>query len=455
MFDLVRKQCQGHYFLRDFNIPFPMMVRGEGNYLVDADGNRYIDSTSGIAVVNIGHGNERVSRVMYEQARTLAFTTTVLFSNPTQYELSDRIASMAPGDLNTTYFTSGGSESAETAIKLARQYHLARGKTNKILVIGRWQGYHGNTLGALSVSGYTGRRLPYVPYLLPFPHIVPCYCYRCPFEKAYPSCGMACAYDLQRVIDQYGADNISAFFAEPIVGAAIGAAVPPPEYFRIIREICDRNDVLFVSDEVMCGFGRTGKNFRIEHWGVIPDMIMTAKGMAGGYVPIGGVIVRDSIKEVFIEKKMPFNHGYTYSGNPLCCRVANEVLAIIEEEHLVEQAAEKGDHLFLQGKRLLNHPVVGDVRGKGLLMGIELVEDSKTKIDFDPAFNASGKLFNLCLQRGIVIYPCSGSINGVKGNHFLICPPFTISYKEIEAIIKRLDEALEEFEAKNLSNRGH
>ncbi len=449
MSEWLKRQQEGHYFVRDFNVPFPWMIRGEGNYLVDADGNRYIDSTSGIAVVNIGHANERVAKVMYEQARTLTFTTTVLFASPVQYEVSDRIAAMAPGDLNTTYFTSGGSESAETAIKLARQYHLAKGKATKALVIGRWQGYHGNTLGALSVSGYTGRRVPYVPYLLPFPHIVPCYCYRCPFGKAYPSCGIACAYDLQRVIDQYGADNISAFFAEPIVGAAIGAAVPPPEYFPIIREICDRNDILFVSDEVMCGFGRTGKNFGIEHWSVIPDMIMSAKGMAGGYVPVGGVTVRDKIKEVFISKKMPFNHGYTYSGNPLCCRVASEVLAIIAEERLVEQAAQKGDYLFQQAKKLLSHPVVGDVRGKGLLMGVELVKDAKTKEPFDPVFNASGKLFDLCLKKRFVIYPCSGSINGVRGNHFLVCPPFTISNEEIEQIIERLDDALREFESES------
>jgi adenosylmethionine-8-amino-7-oxononanoate aminotransferase len=446
MIDLIERQREGHYFLRDFGIPFPMMVRGEGNYLIDVEGNRYIDSTSGIAVVNIGHANQRVANAMFNQATTLTFTTTVLFSNPIHYELSDRIAAMTPGNLNTTFFTSGGSESAETAIKLARQYHLARGKGNKILVIGRWQGYHGNTLGALSVSGYTGRRLPYTPYLLPFPHIVPCYCYRCPFEMAYPECGVACAYDLQRVIDQYGPDNMSAFFAEPIVGAAMGATVPPPEYFQIIREICNRNDILFVCDEVMCGFGRTGKNFGIEHWGIVPDMIMTAKGMAGGYVPIGAVTVTDAIKEVFIQKKMPFNHGYTYSGNPLCCRVANEVLAIINEENLVVQVAQKGDYFFEQAKTLRKNTVVGDIRGKGLLMGIELVKDPKSKEPFDPSFNASGLLFDLCMKKGIIIYPCSGSINGIRGNHFLLCPPFTISHEEIEQIIRRLDEALQEFE---------
>jgi len=446
MLNSIQKQREGHYFVRDFNFPFLTMVRGEGNYIIDINGNRYIDSTSGIAVVNIGHANPRVAKVTYDQAMTLTFTTTVLFSNPTQYELSDRIASMTPGDLNTTFFTSGGSESAETAIKLARQYHVARGRANKTLVIARWQSFHGNTLGALSVSGLTGRRTPYNPYLLPFPHIVPCYCYRCPFEKTYPECGISCAYDLQRVINQYGADNTSTFFAEPIVGAAMGATVPPPEYFGIIREICNRNDILLVSDEVICGFGRTGTNFGIQHWDVVPDILLTAKGMSGGYAPIGGVTVNDAIKEVFVREKMPFNHGYTYSGNPLCCRIANEVLAVIAEEDLVRQVREKGNYFFKQAQKLREYTTVGDVRGKGLLMGIELVKNARTKEPFNAELNVSGLLFNLCLKKGIIIYPCSGVIDGVRGNHFLLCPPFTILYEEIDQIIDKLSKALGELE---------
>jgi adenosylmethionine-8-amino-7-oxononanoate aminotransferase len=443
---VIEQQQKGNYFVRDFNSPFHSMVRGEGVYLFDREGRKYFDATSGIAVVNIGHGRKRVVARIADQAQTLAFTTTVLFSSPVMFELADQVAAMAPGDLNTTFFTSGGSESNETAIKLARQYHLIRGKTSKHLVISRWQSFHGTSLSTLAVSGLTSRRKAFQPYFTGVEHIAPNYCYRCPFDVEYPKCNVRCARDLERVIEQHGADNVSAFIAEPVVGAAMGAVNPPPEYFPIIRDICTRHDVLFISDEVICGFGRTGQNFGIEHWGVVPDMMSTAKGMAGGYVPLGGVTVNDRIKRAFIDAKTPFIHGYTFSAGPTCCAAGSEVLKIIQEEKLVARVAELEPYFFEQGRKLLRHKVVGDVRGKGLFMGVELVKDADTKEPFPVELHASKVLFDLCYASQIIIYPGSGTVNGTRGEHFLVCPPFTSTKEAIAEYFTGLDKALSRFE---------
>lgn len=443
---MIEQQQRGHYFVRDFNTPYHSIVRGEGTYIFDAAGRKYFDATSGIAVVNIGHGRQRVVARIAEQAQTLAFTTTVLFSSPVMFELADQVAEMAPGDLNTTFFTSGGSESNETAIKLARQYHLIRGKPSKCMVIARWQSFHGTTLSTLGISGLTGRRKAFQPYFTGVDHIAPAYCYRCPYDLEYPKCSVKCARDLERVIEQHGPENVSAFIAEPVVGAAMGGTTPPPEYFPIIREICTRHDVLFIADEVICGFGRTGKNFGIDHWGVVPDVITTAKGMASGYVPLGGVTVSDGIKQAFIDARLPFMHGYTFSAGPTGCAAGSEVLKIIQEERLVARVAELEPFFFEQGRSLLKHKVVGDVRGKGLFMGIELVKDASTKEPFPADAHASHKLFDLCFANQLIVYPGSGSINGVRGDHFLVCPPFTSTKEAIAEYFTGLDRALSLFE---------
>jgi adenosylmethionine-8-amino-7-oxononanoate aminotransferase len=321
-----------------------------------------------------------------------------------------------------------------------------QGKISKSLVIARWQSFHGTTLFALGASGLTGRRKAFQPYFTGVEHIAPNYCYRCPYDLVYPECSVKCARDLERIIDQYGAENISAFIAEPLVGAAMGGVCPPQEYFPIIREICNRHDILFICDEVICGFGRTGRNFGIEHWGVIPDILTTAKGMASGYVPLGGVTVNDRIKKAFIESKMPFMHGYTFSANPTCCAAGSEVLKIIKEEGLVGRVAEMETFFFEQGHFLLTSEVVGDVRGKGLFMGVEIVKNSTTKEPFPPQARAIRKLFDICFEDQIIIYPCTGSINGVKGDHFLVCPPFTSSKDAIGDYFEGLRRAISRFE---------
>lgn len=431
-----------HIFRRDMARHYPLLVRGDGAYVWDDAGRRYLDATSGISVSCIGHGRARVADALRRQAVTLAYATSGYFTNRPAEELAEQVSRLAPGDLNSVIFTTGGSESVETALKLARRYHLERGHPQKHLVIGRWAGYHGATLGALSVTGHTPRRRPYTPYLLPFPHIEPAYCYRCPFGLSYPACALACAHDLERAILRAGPENVSAFIAEPIVGAAAGATVPPPEYFGIVRAICDRYDVLFIADEVITGFGRTGAYFAMEHWGVTPDLMTVAKGMSGGYAPLGGVIIGDHVRRAFSENMAAFAHGFTYSDHPLSCAAALEVLAVIAEEDLVAAAARQGAYLFERLETLRAHPSVGDVRGRGLLAGIELVRDQSTKEPFAPALKTADRLLELCLERGIIIYPGAGMVEGARGDQFLLCPPFIITRAQIDELVAALDDAL-------------
>jgi adenosylmethionine-8-amino-7-oxononanoate aminotransferase len=341
---------------------------------------------------------------------------------------------------------SGGSEAVETAIKLARQAHLENGQMQRYLVIARRQSYHGATLGALSATGMGPRRAPYLPLLLDFPHIAPAYCYRCPFDREYPGCDLACAHELEEAILRAGPERVSAFIAEPVVGSACGATVPPPEYFPLIREICSRYGVLFIADEVITGFGRTGRHFGITHWDAVPDMMVVAKGLSGGYAPLGAVVASERIRHVFDESDTAFEHIFTYAANPLSAATALAVLGIYVREGLASRAARMGELLFQKAEALGDHPIVGDVRGLGLLLGIELVMDKKTKRPFPPEVRASRRLAAKALARGLVIYPGGGSIDGAQGDHFLICPPLVIREPEIDDLVGMLDEALAELE---------
>jgi adenosylmethionine-8-amino-7-oxononanoate aminotransferase len=437
---------KGKLLPRDLTRNYPRIVRGEGANIYDDTGKRYLDAIAGIAVVNIGHGRAQVAEVLAAQAQTISYVQSGIFDNEPVNELAERVGRFTPAGLNNAYFVSGGSEANETAIKLARQYHVERGEGERYLVISRWQSYHGGTLGALSLSGITARREKYAPLLLDFPHIVEANCYRCPFDLSYPACGIRCAHELENGIKHAGARNISAFIAEPIVGAAAGATTPPPEYFPIIRDICDRYGILFIADEVITGFGRTGKNFGIEHWGVTPDIITAAKGLSGGYSSLGAVIAHDRVREVFAKAGVGFVHGYTMVGNPLAASAGVVVLDIIEQEKLVERVASLEAGFFRRGRAMLRHPSVGDVRGRGLLMGIELVKNQTTKQPFPPTLRVNARLAALCLQHGLVIYPGGGTADGVNGDHFLLCPPFTITEPELDELFNLLDAALTDLE---------
>ena len=321
-------------FHRDLNQEYPVMVRGEGIYLYDDAGRRYIDGHSGAGNVILGHGNKRIAAAMAEQAGTLAYCFSAFHTNQPARELSRRIAALAPGDLDCVYFVSGGSEGIETALKIARQYHLQQGNRQKFRVIARWRGYHGATLGALSATGMPALREPFSPWLLPFHHIAPCYPYRCSFAGCDSRCNYSCANELEKAILQLGPDNVAAFVCEPVVQGGIAAGVPPEEYYGIVRETCDKYGVLFIADEIITGFGRTGKPFAIEHWDVVPDMIVFGKAASAGYCPLSGVIMRGGIRDSFRGSGDSFAHVFTYVDNPVAMRVGLTVQDILDEEQV-------------------------------------------------------------------------------------------------------------------------
>ena len=422
----------------------PLLVKGDGIYLTDKNGKTYLDAISGIAVTGVGYGRKAITAAMAKQADQLPYCISNIFITAAPLELADKLAAMAPSDLNHVNFTSGGSESVETAIKLARQYHLETGNDKKWRIIARKQSYHGATLGALAATGMAKRREACRPLLADFPHINPCYCFRCPYELTHPDCNVRCARELEDAILTAGPETVSAFIAEPVVGSACGATVPPDDYFPVIRKICDTYNVLFIADEVISGMGRTGKNFAMEHWHTTPDMIAVSKSLSGGYSPLGAVIVSDNIRSAFYEEKRLFEHIFTYAANPISTTAALKVLEIMEAENLVERARDMGRYLFKQMAALTRHAMVGDIRGKGLLMGIELIRDKNGNLPFDPGVAAGKKLGRIALEKGLVIYPGSGSVDGVSGDHFLICPPFIITRDQCDTIVELLDASLGE-----------
>lgn len=433
-----------HHVARGSKKPKRTMVRGEGIYFYDSEGNRYIDGSGGPMVVTIGHGVKEIANAAAKQAEKISYILNFFYASEPALKLAKKIADFTPESMNKIFYVSGGSEGIETAIKMSRQYHLERGNSKKYKVIARRMSYHGNTLGALSASGHVFRRKNYVPLLLDFPHIPPAYCYRCWYNKEYPECDLVCARELERTIKNEGAEHISAFIAEPVVGSALGTVPAPDGYFQIIREICDKYDVLFISDEVMTGFGRTGKNFGIEHWNVLPDMMVCSKGMASGYAALGAVIVKDEIHEVFVES--PFIHGFTFGGMPLSCAVGVAVLEYIVKHNLVSRAAEMGERLLNKLKVLYEHPTVGDVRGKGLFAGVEFVKDKKTKEPFDPSVKFSMRLLDKALENSLSIYPGSHFIDGIHGDHIQIAPPFIVTASQVDEIVDIIDKALKEVE---------
>ncbi len=421
---------------------------GEGVYLFDQDGKRYLDFSGGAAGTNaIGHADPRVTQAVVEQMNKISHCFRVLWINERAGELAERLIKVSPPNMKWCNFACSGSATTEAAIKLAYQYQLEKGKPEKSIVISRWQSYHGNTLGALSVTGMTSRRVKFGPLLFPWPKIVAPLCYRCPYDFSYPSCNVRCAYALDEMINQVGSRYVSAFIAEPIGGAATACMVPVAEYYPIIREICDKHDVLFIADEVITGAGRTGKWFAIEHWGVNADMIITAKGMNSAYTPLGALLIDDRIGKFFTETDAQFVHGYTMAGNPLSCAVSLAVLDIIEKEGMVERNARLGEYLHRRAReKLSHHPTVGDIRGKGLLIGVELVKNKETKEPFAPTLKVGVRVYLIARNKGCMIYPTTGVIQGVMGDQFLAAPPFIITEDQIDTALDIIDESLTEFE---------
>lgn len=416
------------------------LVRSEGVYLHYDDGSRAIDASGGPIVIGIGHGRKEVVEAAHAQMSELAFG----YETPIMIDFFRKLKKFTPGDLNRFYPVSGGSEAVEAAIRFARHYHVETGNPSRHKVIARWTSYHGNTLGAASLSGGIARRIKFDPMLVNFPHIDPCYCYRCPFKLEYPGCEVLCASKLEEAILREGPQTVSAFIAEPIVGATAGVLIPPPEYFPQVREICDKYGVLFIADEVMTGFGRTGRNFAMEHWDVVPDIMTVAKGLTSGYFPMGAVFVRQALMDPAEPRVQDFGNIHTYSYHPVAAAVASAVLDILVGENLVERSRVMGDYLMKKLEPLRDHPIVGDVRGLGLFAGVELVKDPKTKEPFEADEEAAEKVIVGCRQRGVALYSGRGMVDGVRGDHVMIAPPFIVTEEQIDEIVDALTAALDE-----------
>ncbi len=432
-----------HVFYRNPFSHYPVVSKGEGPYLYDEKGKRYLDACGGAIVSALGHGVPEIVDALKAQLDSVEFAHTSQFTNTAQEELAKLLADRSPGGLNHVYFVSGGSEAVESAMKLARGYWVQMGRPDKWMVIGREQSYHGNTLGALAAGGNRWRRAIYEPMLFKAPRVVPCSCYRCPFDKDPAHCSIECADDLERAILEAGPENVAAFIAEPIVGATAGALVPHEHYFRRIREICDKYDVLFIADEVMTGMGRCGSWFAIRQFGVVPDMICLAKGLAAGFVPIGATLVHDRIVDTFSNRRHIFQHGHTYMGHPLAAAAGVAVIRYMEQHKLVERSRKYGEELLARLKKALHeHPNVGDIRGKGLFVGIEFVADRATKVPFEPELTFHRVLRDIAFRNGLIVYPMGGTIDGRRGDHVLIAPPFIITRPQMGRLVDLLVKSI-------------
>ncbi len=428
---------------------FPIIERAEGVYLYDRDGKRYLDAMAGAGVVAIGHGVSQVVDAVRRQAQSVAFAYGGQFTTEVQMRLAEVVVELAPEGITKAFFVSGGSEATESALKIGRQYFVETGAPERQKVIGRWGSFHGNTLGALSASGRVPWQELYGPLLLDLPHIEPCYCYRCPLGKTYPSCGIDCAEDLEREILREGPENVAAFIAEPVVGSSLGAATPPDEYFPRIREICDRYGVLLVADEVLTGFGRTGRAFGLDHWDVAPDLIVCGKGISSGYSPLGAVLVSEQIAGALNAGSGLVVHGHTYGGNPLACSAGLAVQEYLREHSLIERSAELGTYLFERAARLLERPSVGDVRGgMGLLLGIEFVADKAERLPYPRDRKVAETVLEAGLERGITLFAGGGGDRGHAGDCIIIAPPFVITPTQIDEAIDLLEASIVEAEAR-------
>ena len=437
-------------FRRSFRKTFPSAVRGEGVYIWDTDGTRYLDFSGSAAVNLIGHGLPEIVSAMTEQARQLEFVHTSQFTTPVAEDYARELLNFAGENFRggAVYFTSGGSESVETALKLARQYQVEIGQTRRYQVLSRTQSYHGSTLGALSVSGNKRRREIYLPMVREFAHVGIPYCYRCHYDcqDGCRNCGLEYAAELERAIESAGGEA-AAFIFEPVSGATLGAVVPPPGYLQRVAEVCRRHGVLLIADEVMTGMGRTGKNFAIEHWDLTPDILITAKGLSSGYAPLGAVIATKKVVDGIVSGT--FLHGFTYNAHPISLAAGRAVLRRLQQQQLVP-AADSGRegtiaaNLQRSLSTLADMKTVGDVRGIGLLRGVEFVSDKQSKKPFAPELNFAGRVAGAALKRGLLVYPIQGCVDGISGDHLLIAPPAVITEEQIEWSVRQLRESIKE-----------
>jgi adenosylmethionine-8-amino-7-oxononanoate aminotransferase len=434
-----------HVFYRQPKHDYPIAVRGEGTLIIDRDGKRYLDASGGAAVSCLGHDHPRVIEAIQAQVAKLAYAHTSFFTSEPAEALADHLIERAPEGIDRVYYVSGGSEAVEAALKTARQYFVEIGQPQRSRFIARRQSYHGNTLGALSVGGNAARRRQFQPLLIEVAHVSPCYAYRdqraSETAEAY---GARLADELDQTIRKLGPETVIAFVAEPVVGATMGAVPPVPGYFRAVREICDRYGMLLILDEVMCGMGRTGTLFACEQEAVRPDLVTIAKGLGAGYQPIGATLTSRAIYDAIVAGSGFFQHGHTYMAHPTACAAGLAVQRTIVEEQLLARVRQQGARLHeMLVERLGAHPHVGDVRGRGLFLGLELVADRATRRPFAPERRLHARVKSEALARGLMCYPGGGTIDGTRGDHVLLAPPYVVSDADLEAIVDRLAAAID------------
>lgn len=433
-------------FHRDPGHEYPVAVGGDGPYLIDATGKRYLDGSGGAAVSCLGHSDAVVADAITAQVRRLPYAHTSFFTNEPMEALAADLVAHAPPGIAKTYFVSDGSEAIEAALKLARQYFLEVGEPQRTRVIARRQSYHGNTLGALATGGNVFRRAPFEPLLVQASHVAPCYPYRDQREGETPETyGERLARELDAEITRLGPTSVIAFVAETVAGATLGAQPPVPGYFKRIREVCDRHGVLLILDEVMCGMGRCGTLYACEAEDVVPDLITIGKGLAAGYQPIGALLVHRRVYDAVRSGSGYFQHGHTYSGHPVACAAALAVQIAIRERDLLEKVRAAGTVLRrLLTQRFGDHPHVGEIRGRGLLWALELVADRGSKTPFEPSQRQAARLKRRALENGLLCYPMPGTIDGRRGDHVLIAPPYIVSHAHLEELVEKLGRSLDE-----------
>lgn len=433
-----------HVFHRNPQHTLKRAVRGQGISLFDQDGREYLDASGGAAVSCLGHGHPDVIAAIKAQLDQVAYAHSSFFTTQACEDLADFLAEEAPGDLDHVYFVSGGSEAIEASLKLARQYFVERGETERSQFIARRQSYHGNTLGALAIGGNAWRRQPFLPLLAPAHHVSPCYAYRDQrpgeTEEQYAA---RLADELERKILEIGAGRVAAFVAETVVGATAGALPPVRTYLRRIREVCDRHGVLLILDEVMSGMGRTGHLYACAEDGVAPDILAIAKGLGAGYQPIGAMLASRRVYDTIVNGSGFFQHGHTYMGHATACAAALAVQRVIRRDGLLANVLARGEQLRARLREVFaDHPNVGDVRGRGLFVGVEFVRDRADKSVLDPALKTHARLKRQAMENGLMMYPMGGTVDGVHGDHVLLAPPFICTAADIDEIVARLDRTV-------------
>jgi len=434
-----------HVLHRRIAHSYPFAVSGHGITIRDSAGKEYIDASGGAAVSCLGHSHPDVLRAMREQVDKLAYAHTSFFTTQVAEELADDLVAHAPDGIGHVFFVSGGSEAIEAALKLARQYFVESGEPQRRYFIARRQSYHGSTLGALAVGGREWQRREFAPLLIETQHVSPAYEYRGRRVDETPQAyGERLARELDDKITELDADHVIAFVAETVVGASLGAVPAPPGYFQRVREVCDRHRILLILDEVMCGMGRTGTLHACEQEEIAPDLMAIAKGLGGGYAPIGALLMQDKIFETVAGGSGAFQHGHTYMGHPLACAAALAVQGVIRRDKLLANVRTQGAYLSRRlNERFGNHPYVGDVRGRGLFQGLELVADRGTKAPFDPGLKLHARVKSEAMARGLMVYPMGGTVGGVRGDHVLLAPPFIVEAPLLDTVVERLGEAID------------